>query len=140
MSNITLITQAAEAKFGKVIEFQNDVLLIQREKGLSCAPLDRYMTIKGNIVDGVPMFLSGDYDMSLIAAASNFTIRAQLTDQLEKVEVSKKEFLAEALVEFFDFLEDRINDEITDGEHLSEIVSEDNLNNIKNAFIKSREA
>lgn len=138
MSNITLITQAAEAKFGRVIEVQQDVLLIQRESGLSCAPLDRYMTIKGAMIDGVPAFHAGDYDMSLIAASKNFAMRANIAEQLEKIEADKKLLIEENLVEFLNFFEEHIDNEITEGAHLSDLTSSDSLDNLKEAFLSGK--
>lgn len=143
-STIATLTQAAETKFGKVIDVQNNIFLIQRAKGLSCAPLDRYMTIEGGIIDGNPQFHNGDYDMSLADAAKNFAMRAKLTDQLDQIKAREQALVTKTkdatLNAFLDFFDTYLNDEITDGAALSDLVTADNLDIVKAAFLNSQNA
>lgn len=63
------ILEAAEIKFGQVIDSQDSVLLIKRGS-------DDYMTIKADLVDGEAQFNSGNYNMSLIEGALDLRDRA----------------------------------------------------------------
>lgn len=143
-SSIATLIQAAEVKFGKVIDVQNNIFLIQREKGLSCAPLDRYMTIEGGMIDGNPQFHCGDYDMSLSSAAENFALRAKLTDQLDLIKAKEKELVTktkeDTLDDFLAFFDTYLDDEITEGAALSDLVTSDNLDIVKAAFLNGEKA
>lgn len=66
------IIQAAQSKFGQVIETQANVLLIKRTE-------NDYMTIKAGLVDGEAQFNFGNYNMSLIEAALDLRDRATNT-------------------------------------------------------------
>jgi hypothetical protein len=63
------ILNAAETKFGQVIDTQADVLLIKRGD-------DDFMTIKAALIDGDAQFNSGNYNMSLIEGALDLRDRA----------------------------------------------------------------
>jgi hypothetical protein len=66
------ILEAAEIKFGQVIESQASFLLIKRSE-------NDYMTIKSGLVDGQAQFHSGNYNMSLIEGALDLRDRATST-------------------------------------------------------------
>ncbi len=66
------ILEAAEIKFGQVIESQASFLLIKRSE-------NDYMTIKAGLVDGDAQFHSGNYNMSLIEGALDLRDRATST-------------------------------------------------------------